>query len=110
MAYLLLLTAAILVYSWTFCRVTNPLQNGCFSRICSSYDEDSELDIWNRAGLFRIRWIGIRWRDWGTAREGLIGTHWIGIRWTDGARGLIGTHGIGIRWTDGAREGLIGIH
>ena len=80
------------VYNWTLSCITDPLQDGRLSRICSSYDEDSELDIW-KAALFSIHWIGIRWRDGARAREGLIGTHWIGIRWIDGAReGLIGIH------------------
>ncbi len=100
------------VNSWTLSRITDPLQDGRLSRICSSYDEDSELDIW-KAALFSIHWIGIRWRDGARAREGLIGTHWIGIRWIDGARvGLIGIHWIGIRWSEGARAtaGQIGTH
>src|SRR6266404_666214 len=55
MAYLFpLATAVSTVNSWAVRRVTNPLQDCCFSRICSSYDEDSESDVWNRAGLFRI--------------------------------------------------------
>src|SRR6266404_4225828 len=45
---------AVLFSGWAVCRVTDTLQDCCFSRICSSYDEDSEIDLWNRAGLFRI--------------------------------------------------------
>src|SRR6266404_1923029 len=55
MTYLFpLATADSTVNGWAVCRVTNPLQDCCFPRICSSYDEDSEYDVWNRAGLFRI--------------------------------------------------------
>ena len=53
-----LATAVSTVNGWAVCRVTNPLQDCRFSRICSSYDEDSELDLWNRAGLlFGIHWL-----------------------------------------------------
>jgi len=58
--YLLALAGVFSVYSWTVCRITDPLQDGCFSRICSSYNEDSESDFWNRAGLFGIHWFGMR--------------------------------------------------
>ena len=60
MTHLLLLAVAISVNNWAVCCVTNPLQDGCFSRICSSYDEDSELDLWDvRAGLCGTHWFGI---------------------------------------------------
>src|SRR6266404_3690623 len=63
MAYLFPLTTAVsTVNGWAVCRVTNPLQDCCFSRICSSYDEDSEFDVWNRVGLFRIHCFRIDWR------------------------------------------------
>jgi len=105
-AYLFPATVVLTVNGRAVCCVTNPLQDCCFSRICSSYDEDSELDVWNRVGLFRIHWIDIRWRDGARAslREGVIGTHC----WTDGAREGV----IGIRWRDGTRStaGLIGTH
>src|SRR6266404_1363361 len=55
-------TAVSAVNGWAVCRVTNPLQDCCFSRICSSYDEDSECDVWNRAELFRIHCFRIDWR------------------------------------------------
>src|SRR6266404_3735195 len=88
--YLFSLAIAIsTVNSWTLSCITDPLQDGRLSCICSSYDEDSELDVW-KAGLFSIHWIGIRWRDGARARDGLIGTHWIGIRWTDGTRARVG--------------------
>src|SRR6266404_1836592 len=63
MTYLFPLSTAVsTVNGWAVCRVTNPLQDCCFSRICSSYDEDSELDVWNGAGLFRIHCFCIDWR------------------------------------------------
>src|SRR6266404_4690272 len=112
--YLFSLAIAILtVNSWTLSCITDPLQDGRLSRICSSYNEDSELDIWNRAGLIGTHWIGIRRRDGARAREGLVGTHWIGIHWSDRARardGLIETHWIGIRWSEVATAGQIGTH
>ena len=70
--YLLSLALAIsTVNSWTLCCIADPLQDSCFSCICSSYDEDPELDL---AELFGIHWSdGARVR----ARAGLFGTHWI---------------------------------
>jgi len=63
MTYLFPLASAVsTVNGWAVCRVTNPLQDCGFSRICSSYDEDSEFDVWNRAGLFRIHCFRIDWR------------------------------------------------
>src|SRR6266404_7483060 len=63
MTYLFpLATAVSTVNGWAVGCVTNPLQDCCFSCICSSYDEDSELDRWNMAGLFRIHCFRIDWR------------------------------------------------
>ncbi len=58
---------AISVNDWALCCITDPLQDGCFTRICSSYDEDSEFDLLN-------------------SRAGLIGIHWFGMCWSDGVR------------------------
>ncbi len=64
MTYLLPPFAAISVNGWTLGRITDFLQDSGFSRICSSYDEDSELELWNsRVGLL----AGLM--------AGLIGTH-----------------------------------
>jgi len=73
--YLLPLAIAIsTVNSWTLCRVTDPLQDGRLSCICSSYDENSELDLWNStAGLFGC-WMDAR----ATARAGQFVTHLFG--------------------------------
>ncbi len=55
------------VYNWTLSCITDPLQDGRLSRICSSYDEDSESDVWNlRAGL-----IGTHWND-GSQESNLV--------------------------------------
>ncbi len=61
MAYLFPATAVLTVNGRAVCCVTNPLQDCRFSRICSSYDEDSDCDLWNRSGLF--------------GAAGLCGTH-----------------------------------
>ena len=58
------------VNSWILYRVANLLQDSGFSGIRSSYDEDSELNLWipraterasARAGLFG-HWFGTQWR------------------------------------------------
>ncbi len=103
MTYLLPLAAEILTVNiWTLCRVTDPLQDGRFTRICPSHDEESELDLWDlRAGLFSIHWfVGILWKGGAKARAGLLGIHWFGARWSDRARtrtGVIVTHWFGMR-------------
>src|SRR6267378_3208245 len=57
MTYLLPLAVAISVNSWTLRCIADALQDGGFSRICSTYDENSELDLWKlRLGLLRIHW------------------------------------------------------
>jgi hypothetical protein len=38
-------------------RVTDSLQDGCFSCVCPSYDKDSEREFWNSStGLFCVHW------------------------------------------------------
>src|SRR5882762_576293 len=128
--YLLPRAVVISVNSWTLCCIADPLQDGSFSCVCSSYNEYSELDLWKlrslreglfgirararaRAGLFGIHWFGIRARE-----RVLLGIHWIGsIDWSDGASGTEGqiiTHWFGIDWSDsdgvGNRFNLHGSH
>src|SRR6266404_5147641 len=77
MTYLFHLVIAVLtVNGWAVCRVTNPLQDCCFSRICSSYDEDSEFDLWNRVGQFRIHCFRIDWRATESGIDLNVNAHW----------------------------------
>ncbi|SRR6266404_5611989 len=68
MTYLLPLAVAISVNSWTLRCIADALQDGGFSRVCSTYDENSELELWKlRVGLLCIHWS----RGWSGWKDGV---------------------------------------
>ena len=46
----LLMVVRFPVNGWTLRSVAYSLQDGCLASICTSYNEDSELDIWELTG------------------------------------------------------------